>query len=79
MPGYIKVHFENADFEMTMSGILDEMEKNGSHLAPTFAFIDPFGFKGVSMATMGRVMANPKCELMINFMSGFINRFVNAY
>lgn len=78
VPGCVKVHLENADFEMTMNDALDTIDKNGSCLAPTFAFIDPFGFKGMSMTTMGRVMANPKCELMINFMSGFINRFVNA-
>src|SRR3990172_1064493 len=34
------------EFENTLVEILDNQSRNGQHLPPTFAFIDPFGFKG---------------------------------
>lgn len=36
-------------------------------LAPTFAFIDPFGVKGVPMALIGKLLASDRCEVFFNF------------
>jgi three-Cys-motif partner protein len=59
-----------------MTEILDELEKKGKQLAPTFVFIDPFGFSDVPMRIIARVMQNPRCECLLTFMYESINRFL---
>lgn len=53
----------------------DYLTKNG-RLPPTFAFIDPFGWKGVSFEVMRLIMAQRNCEVFVNFMFEEINRFL---
>jgi len=55
---------------------LDELEGKGSTLAPTFFFVDPFGYS-IKMDTIKRIMNVPKSEVLINFMFNFINRSIN--
>jgi len=43
---------------------------------PSFWFIDPFGFAGVPLSVVRRIMALPQAEAFINFMARDINRFV---
>lgn len=64
------------EFEDTLTKILDALEKKGAHLAPTFAFIDPFGFKGAPFSLIKRLMANSRTEVFINIMVDSVNRFV---
>jgi three-Cys-motif partner protein len=64
-------------FENTLSEILDGLDKKGELLAPTFAFIDPFGFKGAPYKLVERLLNNPKTEVFINIMADSINRFIN--
>lgn len=45
---------------------------------PTFFFIDPFGWKGIPMSIIKKIMANPKYEVLITFMYEEINRFLDA-
>lgn len=54
-------------------GVLEESKKR---LAPTFAFIDPFGWSGVPLDLIGRLLAFDRCEVLFNFMYDSINRFV---
>lgn len=63
-------------FDETLSSLLDSLEKEGRRLTPTFAFIDPFGYSHTPMSTISRLMKNEKCEVLINFMHDFINRFL---
>jgi three-Cys-motif partner protein len=63
------------EFAPTLESVLDNIESQGAKLAPTFAFIDPFGFSGLPMELIGRMMLYDKCEVLITFMSGFVNRF----
>ena len=44
---------------------------------PTFAFIDPFGWKGVPFAIVREVMSHQSCEVVITFMYEEINRFLS--
>lgn len=67
----------SGDFETVISPLLDGIEKDGKNLAPTFAFIDPFGYTGFSMSLLRRILSYPKCEVFITFMSGFIKRFLD--
>lgn len=64
--------FETA-FDREYRNLLDP---NG-RLPPTFAFIDPFGWKGVPFEITQRIMAHPNCEVLINFMYEEINRFLS--
>lgn len=63
-------------FDNAINGIFEELAKQGARLAPTFAFIDPFGFKGVSFDSIKKLLKNPKTEVFINVMVEFINRFL---
>lgn len=78
LPNNVQVHIINAEFEPTMKEILDDLEAKGAKLAPTFAFLDPFGFSGLPMEIISRFMSYRYCEVLITFMSGFVNRFVNT-
>jgi three-Cys-motif partner protein len=78
IPSNFSFHIQVAQFEETIRQILDDLESRKLNLAPTFAFIDPFGFKGVPYSLVKRLLANPKTEVFINIMAEFINRFVET-
>ncbi len=75
-PPQLKVGVIQGEFAAVIGGILDSLEKGGKLLAPTFAFVDPFGFSGIPFDLMARILANPKCEVFVNIMIEFINRFL---
>ncbi|MEP0805955.1 MAG: three-Cys-motif partner protein TcmP [Chloroflexota bacterium] len=64
------------EFDDTLTKILDALENRGAHLAPTFAFIDPFGFKGAPFRLVKKLMINSRTEVFINIMVDSVNRFV---
>lgn len=66
------------NFDETMTGLLTELEQRQQRLAPTFAFIDPFGYSHTPMQTIKRLMVHPKCEVLITFMYEEINRFITV-
>jgi three-Cys-motif partner protein len=76
IPDNFHVERKVNEFENTLTKILDDLQKEGHHLAPTFAFIDPFGFKGAPFSLIKRLLGNPRTEVFINIMIDFINRFV---
>lgn len=63
------------EFENTLTGMLDKIQRDGHRLAPTFAFIDPFGFKGAPFDVVKRLLANQRTEVFINIMIDYVNRF----
>jgi three-Cys-motif partner protein len=75
LPQNIKYQIYGAEFAPTFEQILDTIEKEGSQLAPTFAFIDPFGFSGLPMRLIARLLKCDKCEILVTFMAGFVRRF----
>jgi three-Cys-motif partner protein len=68
---------EVGEFASVIEQGLDEIEARGTHLAPTLAFLDPFGFSGwdLPMRTISRVLSAPRCEVFVTFMAGFASRF----
>lgn len=62
------------DFDNVINDVLDRV----SVLAPTFVLIDPFGFKGVKISTIKRIMERDKTEILLNFMFTRINEFLSA-
>ncbi len=65
-------------FEQGMDELFRYLEENNAHIAPTFFFIDPFGYSGFTMETMERILKHPRTELFINFMHYDINRFLQT-
>ena len=77
LPERIKYSVISDEFEPTLMRIFDDLDSKDEKLAPTFAFIDPFGFSGFSMNLMQRLLSYDKCEILITFMAGFIRRFLD--
>jgi len=76
IPTNFSIETRTSQFEHTITQILDDLNSNHLNLEPTFAFVDPFGFKGVPYTVIKRLLLNPKTEILINIMAEFINRFV---
>jgi three-Cys-motif partner protein len=75
LPSNFKCEVQSAEFAPTLESVLSNIEKKGAKLAPTFAFLDPFGFSGFPMKTVKRLIAYERCEVLVTFMIGFVNRF----
>lgn len=76
-PENITVKLFNNSFEEAVKYILSRLNKE-NQLAPTFAFIDPFGWSGIPMKLIGKLVSSDKCEVLINFMFNFVTRFVGG-
>src|SRR5579863_1117637 len=76
LPANIVVECRHGSFDEKMTEILDTLEEQREQLAPTFAFLDPFGFSHTPFAVVQRILANKKCEVLITFMYEEINRFL---
>jgi three-Cys-motif partner protein len=77
LPPNFKVTIENEEFEKVLSRVLTLLETSNKQLAPTFSFIDPFGWKGLPFSIIKRLLGNHSSEVLINIMIGSINRFVD--
>ncbi|MDR7666253.1 three-Cys-motif partner protein TcmP, partial [Methanosarcina sp. Z-7115] len=77
LPHNIKYIVECGKFDETLKSSLDQIDIQKKSLAPTFAFIDPFGISDTPFSIIERIVKFKRCEVLITFMSGFINRFKN--
>lgn len=73
-PEKVVVAIENTRFEEGVKDILDELD--GHDLAPTFAFIDPFGWSGAPMDVMSDLL-RPRCDLLFTFIYDQTSRFIS--
>lgn len=64
----------NANFSDVMGDLL--RDKQGKQLIPTFAFLDPFGYKDTAVGLTGQILHFPKCEVLIYVPLYNIARFV---
>ncbi len=76
LPGNFRCEVINEKFEPALRKTLDSLEEESLSIAPTFAFIDPFGIKGLPFSLIKRLLKNDKCEVLITFMDSTIQRFV---
>lgn len=76
-PKNVRVHSRNQNFQELARELLNSIP-TGKQLAPTFAFIDPFGYKDVPMALIRDLVSHQSCELFIYFDFNSVNRFANA-
>lgn len=77
IPEWVKYDVLQGEFAPLMTQVLDKLESESKRLAPTFAFIDPFGFAGVPIEVIARIVQNPHCECLITFMYEAVNRFIS--
>lgn len=76
VPENVYTYVLNASFEDVAGQIIEHLTSRGKVLAPTFAFIDPFGYTGLSMSVIAELMKSSRSEVFINFMVGHVQRFV---
>lgn len=76
LPPHVKWEVREQTFAEAATEMADYLEAQKARLAPTFAFIDPFGFSGVPLELIARLLSFKKCEVFFNFMYDFVNRFV---
>jgi three-Cys-motif partner protein len=77
LPKNLVYEVQSAEFATTLEKGLDDLEKQGAKLAPTFAFLDPFGFSGFPLRVVKRLLGYEKSETLITFMVGFVKRFAS--
>jgi three-Cys-motif partner protein len=68
----------DVDFASTFPKVLNNLEKEGSKIDPTFAFLDPFGYSDVPMVLIDRLLKYDKCEVFVTYMAGSIRRFLEG-
>jgi hypothetical protein len=72
----VKVHVYEGNFEETAGSLIRYLGEQKRSLAPTLAFIDPFGFTGMQMSTIAELLNHRACEIIVNFMIMYVNRFL---
>lgn len=76
VPTNFDIEATPGEFAIQFEDWLDSRDKNGLKSAPTFAFIDPFGFKGLPFDLVQRLLETEKAEVFVNIMADQINRFL---
>lgn len=76
LPEQVKLHVIEGSFQDKFGEVLDDIERRGAQLAPTFAFVDPFGYTGAPMSLSGRFLQFNRCEVLIYVPMPYVNRFL---
>jgi len=76
IPPHFDVSTETGRFHEKVGPALDSLDNDSTHPAPTFAFMDPFGFSGIPFSLIERLLKRPRSETFITFMVDAINRFL---
>ncbi len=71
----VKVILHNNNFADIASKIVNKV---GDRLAPSFFFIDPFGFSGVPFEIVKNILSIKRTEVFITFMVRDVNRFLDS-
>lgn len=74
----IERHFFNGTFEDGITQLRNDAVNPFSPSRPTFAFIDPFGIKGLPLSVVRGVLESPMKEVLINLDSDGVGRVYAA-
>lgn len=77
LPKNMKYEVKESKFDETIFSLLDYLDEQKKRLTPAFVFVDPFGYSDTPLSVIKRIMENPKCEVLINFMYLDVNRFLS--
>jgi three-Cys-motif partner protein len=72
----VEVHTQNREFAAAIPDILDFVRSGGPSSFPFF-FIDPTGWTGFEMNQIAPLLRQRPGEVLINFMTDFIRRFID--
>jgi three-Cys-motif partner protein len=72
LPRNVSADVVGGDYERIVLGVLDALDADSQHMAPSFFFLDPYGFR-LPMALMNRILAQPRSELLVTFMFRYID------
>jgi three-Cys-motif partner protein len=72
LPENINYQIFQAEFAQVLEKALTYIENEGAELAPTFAFLDPFGYAGLPLRIVCRILRYDKCEVLITFMTSMM-------
>lgn len=74
----IQWEVRQGSFEDEVGGILQTIRAQKQRLAPTFAFIDPFGATGLPFSVIQEILSHRSCEVLLNLDSDGIARIFKA-
>jgi three-Cys-motif partner protein len=77
-PSQFDWEVQTGSFEDKVGTILEQLRLEGKQLAPTFAFIDPFGATGLPFKVIAEILRHSSCEVLLNLDSDGIGRLVTA-
>jgi three-Cys-motif partner protein len=72
LPTNVAVNVYQNDYETELRKVIAGLRSASSNLAPTFAFVDPYGFT-IPMDLLNELLSFPACELLINFMFRYVD------
>jgi three-Cys-motif partner protein len=72
-----QIETRNCDLEDAVSDVVNFVGQGGSKSFP-FVFIDPTGWSGFAMKTIAPLLQFDPGEVLINFMTGHIRRFIES-
>jgi three-Cys-motif partner protein len=75
LPGNVNVHIVGGRYEDEFRKTLDDIQSNGKQLAPTLAFVDPFGYSESPMDLTGQFLQFRHCEVLIYMPLPWVARF----
>jgi three-Cys-motif partner protein len=67
---------EGTTFEDALERYFSEHAQSNNRFPPIFAFIDPFGWKGVPFSIIKKILSQGNSEVFLNFIYEEINRFL---
>jgi len=73
----IDIQLINDEFANVVNELINLIKQEGIQIAPSFFFIDPFGFSGVPFDAVKNILLLPRTEIFFTFMTRDINRFLN--
>lgn len=71
----LKIELINDEFANVANKIFELV---GKEIAPSFFFIDPFGYSGIPFETVSNILSLPRTEIFFTFMTRDINRFLGT-
>jgi three-Cys-motif partner protein len=78
-PSNVEVVIKNTSFYDSITDLTSISEARGKPFqVPTFAFVDPFGFKELPVAALCSLLRSGPCEVLFNFMYDPVNHWATA-
>ena len=77
-PSNIITELHNNEFAEIAGQTVTSVHHLQNQIVPTFAFIDPFGWKGAPMTAIRDLLSSDKCEILFSFMFDSVNRFASS-